>query len=44
MSGTLVLRGEPGIGKTSILLNAERQAEGFRVLRVDGVQAEESLG
>ena len=44
MSGTLVLRGEPGIGKTSILLNAELQAEGFRVLRVDGIQAEESLG
>ena len=44
MSGTLVLRGEPGIGKTSILLAAEQQAEGFRVLRVDGIQAEENLG
>ncbi len=44
MSGTLVLRGEAGIGKTSILLAAERQAEGFRVLRVDGIQAEENLG
>lgn len=43
MSGTLVLRGEAGIGKTSILLAAEKQAEGFRVLRVDGIQAEENL-
>jgi DNA-binding CsgD family transcriptional regulator len=44
MSATLVLRGEAGVGKTSILLAAERQAEGFRVLRVDGIQAEENLG
>jgi DNA-binding CsgD family transcriptional regulator len=44
MSATLVLRGEPGIGKTSILLAAEKQAEGFRILRVDGIQAEEDLG
>lgn len=43
MSGTLVLRGEAGVGKTSILLAAEQQAEGFRVLRVDGIQAEGNL-
>jgi DNA-binding CsgD family transcriptional regulator len=43
MSGTLVLRGEAGIGKTSLLVAAGQQADGFRVLRVDGIQAEESL-
>ena len=43
MSGTLVLRGEPGIGKTSILLNAETGGR-FPRTTVDGVQAEESLG
>ena len=44
MSGSLVLRGEAGIGKTSVLLAAEQQAEGFRVLRVEGVEAEENIG
>ncbi len=43
MSGTLVLRGEAGIGKTSVLVAAEQQAEGFRVLRVHGVEAEENI-
>ncbi len=44
MSGTLLLRGEAGIGKTSVLLAAEQRAEGFRVLRVEGVEAEENIG
>jgi tetratricopeptide (TPR) repeat protein len=43
MSGTLVVRGEAGIGKTSILRAVEQQAEGFRVLRVQGVGVEESM-
>jgi DNA-binding CsgD family transcriptional regulator len=43
MSGTLVLRGEAGIGKTSMLSAAEQKADGFRVLRVDGIQAEGDL-
>jgi DNA-binding CsgD family transcriptional regulator len=44
MSGTLVLRGEAGVGKTSILSAAAQHAEGFQVLRVDGIQAEGDLG
>lgn len=43
-SGTLVLRGEPGIGKTALLDHAAETAPGVRILRVTGVEAESELG
>ncbi|MBU3062245.1 LuxR family transcriptional regulator [Nocardia sp. NEAU-G5] len=42
-SGTLVLRGEPGIGKTALLAEAVARADGFRVIRVTGVETEAEL-
>ncbi|MBF9068694.1 ATP-binding protein [Streptacidiphilus fuscans] len=42
-SGALVLRGEPGIGKTALLEYARGAAEGFTVLRTAGVEAESEL-
>ncbi len=42
-SGVLVVRGEAGIGKTALLRYAARQAGGFRVAQVVGVQAEMEL-
>jgi len=42
-SGVIVLRGEPGIGKTALLDYVARRAEGFRVDRVCGVQSEMEL-
>ena len=42
-SAVLVIRGEPGIGKTALLRYAARQASGLRVAQVDGVQAEMEL-
>src|SRR5690348_27838 len=42
-SGALVLRGEPGIGKSSLLDYAVRRAEGMRVLTGAGVEAESEL-
>src|SRR5690242_14595413 len=39
-SAVLVIRGEPGIGKTALLRYAARQASGLRTTEVDGVQAE----
>jgi len=42
-SGALVVRGEPGIGKSALLAYAEQQADGMRVLRARGVEAEAEL-
>ena len=42
-SAVLVIRGEPGIGKTSLLRYAARQASGLRTAEVEGVQAEMEL-
>jgi DNA-binding NarL/FixJ family response regulator len=38
--GVLVLRGEPGIGKSALLDDAVASADGFRVLRGWGVESE----
>jgi DNA-binding CsgD family transcriptional regulator len=42
-SAALVLRGEPGIGKTALLRYAARQASGLRTAEIEGVQAEMEL-
>ena len=42
-SGAIVLRGEPGIGKTALLLSAIEQAEGMTVLRTRGLEGEAEL-
>src|SRR6188472_274204 len=42
-SAVLVIRGEPGIGKTALLRYAARQASGLRTVEVEGVQAEMEL-
>ena len=42
-SGGLVLRGGPGVGKTSLLNYAIARACGFRVLRTLGVESESDL-
>jgi DNA-binding CsgD family transcriptional regulator len=40
VSATLVLAGEPGIGKTALLDYAARQATGMRLLRARGIESE----
>jgi DNA-binding CsgD family transcriptional regulator len=42
-SSALVLRGEPGVGKTALLEYAVEHARGFRVVRAAGVQSEMEL-
>jgi DNA-binding CsgD family transcriptional regulator len=42
-SDVLVIRGEAGIGKSALLRYAARQASGFRVMQVTGVEAEMEL-
>ena len=42
-SGVLVVRGEPGVGKTALLDWAAGRAGGMRVLRARGVEAEAGL-
>src|SRR3954451_684031 len=42
-SAVLVIRGEAGVGKTTLLGHCERQAAGFRVARLAGVESEMEL-
>jgi DNA-binding CsgD family transcriptional regulator len=42
-SKALVLRGEPGVGKTALLDDVADQATGFRVARAVGIQSEMEL-
>jgi DNA-binding CsgD family transcriptional regulator len=42
-SEALVIRGEAGIGKTALLRHVARQASGFRVAQLTGVEAEMEL-
>src|SRR4051812_21976714 len=42
-SEVLVLRGEPGVGKTALLDHIAEQAEGLRVVRLRGVESEMEL-
>lgn len=42
-SAVLVIRGEPGVGKTALLQYAARQATGFRVAQIGGVESEMEL-
>lgn len=42
-SGVRIVRGEPGIGKTALLRQLEREASGFQILRGLGVESEMEL-
>src|SRR5215207_1224895 len=42
-SGVLVVRGEPGLGKSALLEEAAQRAVGFRVLRAVGIESESEL-
>ena len=44
LSGVLVMRGEPGVGKTALLDYAIESADSLQVARVAGVEAERELG
>lgn len=42
-ASTVVMEGEAGIGKTALLADLESTADGFRILRAEGVQSESQL-
>jgi DNA-binding CsgD family transcriptional regulator len=42
-SGVLVVRGEPGVGKTALLEYAASSASGFRIIRTVGIESEMEL-
>src|SRR4051812_15781317 len=42
-SGVLVLRGEPGVGKTALLEHARRRAVGCRIARAGAIESEMEL-
>jgi ATP/maltotriose-dependent transcriptional regulator MalT len=42
-SAVVVIRGEAGVGKTALLHHCARQASGFRVARIAGVESEMEL-
>jgi DNA-binding CsgD family transcriptional regulator len=42
-SAVLAIRGEAGIGKTALLRHCERQASGFRIAQIAGVESEMEL-
>ena len=42
-SGTLVITGEPGVGKTALINHAVTSASGFRIVRAVGVESEGEL-
>jgi DNA-binding CsgD family transcriptional regulator len=42
-SGALIIRGEPGVGKSALLAHAIERAAGMRVLRAGGIEAESEL-
>ncbi|HEY6496137.1 MAG TPA: LuxR family transcriptional regulator [Trebonia sp.] len=44
MSSVLVLRGEPGVGKTALLRYAEAAAGRLQVVRLEGVHSEMEIG
>jgi AAA ATPase domain len=44
MSGALVLRGEPGVGKSALLDYAVQRAAGLQIVRMVAVEAEMALG
>jgi predicted ATPase len=42
-SGTLVLRGDPGIGKTALVSHITARADGFRIISAAGIEEESEL-